>query len=185
MTATSKALLIITALLAVSAGFLLNKQQLNEAEQIDTSALLSAALISMTPALEKEGESNETKTTIRPLLGELNLVNFWASWCSPCREEMPMFNALYQKHQDRNFQVIGVTIDSQEKAQPLLDSMDIKYPIVYAERTGFELMEQTANPNGLLPYTLLLNKSGDMLEAKLGKLNEQQLNEWLAKHLTN
>lgn len=180
MTGNNKALLIITALLAIAAGFLLNKQQLTEAEHIDTSALLNAALVSTS---SNNDQQELTQTSIRPLLGDLTLVNFWASWCSPCREEMPLFNAIYQKYLDKNVQVIGVTIDSIDKAQPLLDSMDIKYPIVYAEKTGFELMELTANPNGLLPYSLLLGKSGEMLEAKLGKLDEKELNAWLAKHI--
>ncbi|NNC99867.1 MAG: TlpA family protein disulfide reductase, partial [Gammaproteobacteria bacterium] len=113
----------------------------------------------------------------------LTLVNFWASWCAPCRQEMPVFEAMVRSAGQRGFQVIGVAIDSPEKAQPMLDSMDISYPILYAEQTGIELMAAVGNPQGLLPYSLLLNQQGEVLEQVLGRIHEEDIVDWLQEYL--
>ena len=65
----------------------------------------------------------------------------------------------------------------------MLDSMDISYPILYAETTGSSIMESVGNPQGLLPYSLLLDKNGNLLEQVLGQIHEQQIVDWLAKYL--
>jgi len=121
-------------------------------------------------------------------LGELTLVNFWASWCAPCRHEMPIFETMYRhaKASDSShsgFQILGIAIDSRDKAQPFLDSMDITYPILYAEKTGYVLMESVGNQQGLLPYSILLDKDGKIIEKILGRINEQQIAGWLESYL--
>lgn len=121
-------------------------------------------------------------------LGELTLVNFWASWCAPCRHEMPIFETMYRQAKasdssQSGFQILGIAIDSEDKAQPFLDSMDITYPILYAEKTGYELMDSVGNQQGLLPYSILLDKDGKVLEQILGRINEQQIAGWLEQYL--
>jgi hypothetical protein len=61
--------------------------------------------------------------------------------------------------------------------------MDISYPIFYAEKTGMQLLEETGNPQGLLPYSLLLDQDGNVLDQILGKINETQIQAWLNAHL--
>ena len=122
--------------------------------------------------------------TVGDQLGELTLVNFWASWCAPCRHEMPIFETMYRQAKasdssQSGFQILGIAIDSEDKAQPFLDSMDITYPILYAEKTGYELMDSVGNQQGLLPYSILLDKDGKVLEQILGRINEQQIAGWL------
>ena len=121
-------------------------------------------------------------------LGELTLVNFWASWCAPCRHEMPIFETMYRQAKasdsaQSGFQILGIAVDSPDKARPFLDSMDITYPILYAEKTGYVLMESVGNPQGLLPYSILLDKDGKVLEQILGRINEQQIANWLESYL--
>ena len=81
------------------------------------------------------------------------------------------------------FQILGIAVDSPDKARPFLDSMDITYPILYAEKTGYVLMESVGNPQGLLPYSILLDKDGKVLEQILGRINEQQIANWLESYL--
>ena len=111
------------------------------------------------------------------------MINFWATWCTPCRQEMPLFESMYQLHQTNGFNVIGIALDSASKAQPFLDSMDISYPILYAEQTGMVIMEENGNPAQLLPYTLLVDKNGSVLEQKIGQVHEQDISAWIKAYL--
>lgn len=171
MSANNKLLLGLVAVVALVIGVAVNSPR--PSSITNTDALLNAKL-----------QSTTTPPTVGSQLGELTLVNFWASWCAPCREEMPIFEAMYRQHKASNFQIIGIAIDSTEKAQPFLDSMDISYPILYAENTGMQIMEASGNPQGLLPYSLLLDSNGAALEQVIGKINEQDIANWLTQYLS-
>jgi thiol-disulfide isomerase/thioredoxin len=173
MNTSSKALLPIIAIAAFAVGVIVNSAQLDS--DIDSQTLLAAQLLS-DPVTNK----NEA---VGDYLKELTLINFWASWCTPCREEMPVFEVMVQSNAALGFQVIGIAIDSPEKAQPMLDSMGITYPILYAEQTGMLLMEASGNPQGLLPYSLLLNSEGKVLEQRLGKIHLQDISIWIEQYL--
>ena len=92
---------------------------------------------------------------------------------------MPLFETMYRLHQNNGFKVVGIAIDSPTKALPFLDSMGISYPILYAKQTGMVLMEENGNPAQLLPYTLLLNENGEVVEQKIGQVHEQDIETWL------
>ena len=176
MTNQNKVLLIFIAIAAFTVGVAFNTSGTQPASEAAT--LLNAKL-----------ETNDARTgasgvaSVKNELGKLTLVNFWATWCSPCRDEMPLFEAMYRLHRDSGFGVIGVAIDNPSRSQPFLDSMDISYPIFYAEKTGMQLLEETGNPQGLLPYSLLLDQDGNVLDQILGKINETQIQAWLNAHL--
>jgi len=173
MSAANKVLLLIIAVAAFGIGMVVNSAKVSA--QINTEPLLSAKL------MKADGTSNSQPLSAD--LKKLTLVNFWASWCAPCREEMPIFEAMFRANKNRGFQIVGVTIDSPEKAQAMLDSMDISYPIHYAEQTGMQIMETAGNPQGLLPYSLLLDEDGQVLEQILGRIHENDINNWLNSYL--
>ncbi len=176
MTNQNKVLLLFIAIVAFAIGIAVNTSRTETVSE--ASALLSAKL-----------ETSDAKTatsgtdTVQNQLSELTLINFWATWCSPCREEMPLFEAMYRLHKKDGFSVVGVAIDNPSRSQPFLDSMDITYPILYAENTGMQLLEKTGNAQGLLPYSLLLDKDGNVVDQVLGKINQAQIQNWLNAHL--
>jgi len=170
MSAQNKILISLISIVAFTIGIAIYTMRANG--EVDEHALLTAKL-------QKPGGTG----SIQENLGELTLVNFWASWCAPCREEMPVFEMMYRGAKQDGFQVLGIAIDSPEKAQPMLDSMNITYPILYAENVGMQMMNVSGNPQGLMPYSLLLDKQGNVLEQVLGKIDEQQIAAWLSAHL--
>jgi len=175
MSASTKVLIILIAVFAFGVGWVVNSAQVES--EFDTETLLKAELlIADTPDLTTSGRVEEE-------LKQLTLVNFWATWCAPCREEMPMFETMYRQHKELGFQVVGVTIDSVEKSVPMLDSMDISYPILYAEKTGMQIMASVGNPNGLLPYSLLLDSKGAVLEQKVGTVHADDIAAWVETFL--
>ena len=70
-----------------------------------------------------------------------------------------------------------------ERAKAVFDSMDITYPILYAENSGMKILKASGNPQGLLPYSLLLDKQGQVIDQVLGKIDEAQIRTWLDEHL--
>jgi len=182
MSASNKILVGLVALIALALGAYFNSAQ-HDIEDVSGSPKVIQDTLLQANLITSNGSS-----LVGDQLGELTLVNFWASWCAPCREEMPVFETMYRQANSTDskfngFQIIGIAIDSQDKTQPMLDSMDITYPILYAEKTGYTLMESTGNPQGLLPYSLLLDKDGKVLEQVLGRIHEQQIAGWLEQHL--
>lgn len=170
MTIQTKILITLIATIAFAIGFVVNSSYMEK--RADISPLLLAEL-----------EQGDGIARIGDQLDELTLVNFWATWCTPCRDEMPLFETIYRLHQADGFKVIGVAIDYPSRAQPFLDSMDISYPILYAENTGMQLLESSGNPEKLLPYSLLVNKEGEVLDQVLGKIDETQMRAWISQHL--
>ncbi len=116
-------------------------------------------------------------------LSKVTLVNFWATWCAPCREEMPVFNAVFQKYQDKGFGVLGLTIDNSEATEAFIQQLGITYPILMAEQEGWDLLSKTGNPKNLMPYSFLIDKKGLVLEKKLGPLHAEELEAWVNKYL--
>lgn len=174
MSNATKVLLLLTAFIAFAIGAAVKlKGSHIEQNSIDATGVLAAKL------LTAEGESR----TIDQYTKQLTMLNFWASWCSPCRREMPLFENVYREHQDQGFTIIGVALEAPETSQPFLDSMDISYPILYAEKTGFDLMELAGNQKGGLPYTVLLNSAGEVIDSQIGEIHEPDLRAWLSSHL--
>ena len=178
MSASNKALIAFIAVVAFVVGAAIKLTRVSD--DVDTQTLLQAEL--SVHSIENEtGEAQYTPDSIKNLLGDkLTLVNFWASWCAPCREEMPLFEAMYQRGRAKGFQVVGIAIDSPDNAKPMLDSMGITYPILYAQQTGMTVMQSAGNPQGLLPFTLLLDENGEMIDHVLGLVHEKDILTWLS-----
>jgi len=171
----NKALILMTAIGAFAVGALVHHSHTYDVNSVDTHVLLNAQLL--------DSHNTQSLKQVNQYTEKLTLINFWASWCAPCRDEMPLFEAMYQIHNKDGFQIIGIAIDSPEKAQPMLDSMGISYPILYAETAGMDLMSSSGNPQGLLPYSILIDQQGNAVEQVLGKIDETKIANWIQKHL--
>ena len=113
--------------------------------------------------------------------GKRVVLNFWASWCAPCLEEMPMFVELQAAHGARGVQFVGVAIDAPDKARALAQRLKLNYLNLVGEADAMEVARQYGNTNGVLPYTVLINAQGQ-IEATLGGLvRRDALETWLTK----
>jgi thiol-disulfide isomerase/thioredoxin len=100
--------------------------------------------------------------------GKALLCNFWATWCAPCREEIPLLNAAQQKHGVKSLQVVGIAIDNATNVFEFAKSTNIGYPILLADATAIEVMRRLGNRGGGLPFTVALDRHGRLVERKLG-----------------
>ena len=93
--------------------------------------------------------------------GQVLLIDFWASWCIPCRKEMPMFNALRAAYRDQGFEVVGLAADEVEKVRKFLDEVPVNFPIVYGD--VFDVMDlstEYGNSFGGLPFSAFIDRDG-------------------------
>ena len=107
--------------------------------------------------------------------GKVLVVNFWASWCPPCVEEMPTLDLLQQEFLQQNVLFVGIGIDSPSNIREFLKSTPVSYPIVIGGLEGSNLSKQMGNAQGALPFTVIINGKGKAIYSKLGKIDEEEL----------
>ncbi len=110
----------------------------------------------------------------RPLV-----VNFWATWCPPCVEEMPDLQRVRDEYRARGVEVIGVGIDNAAKIREFRDRLGITLPLLVASAGGTELGRELGNRAGVLPYTVLVAADGKVVQRKVGQVKPAELRAWL------
>lgn len=109
----------------------------------------------------------------RPLL-----LNFWATWCPPCVEELPLLNAFYGAQRERGWQVVGIAIDKPESVRAFVQRIPLDFPLLMAGLPGTELSKQLGNSANALPFTVVFNRSGEAVDRRLGKVDADDLAGW-------
>lgn len=115
--------------------------------------------------------------------GQVVLVNFWATWCPPCRHEIPYFVDIYQEKKDAGLVIVGIAFDDLASVQAMREELLISYPLLLADDQARAIAQAFGNKNLGLPYTVLINREGKIVEKRLGLLSEKMLRGWLMKHL--
>jgi len=111
--------------------------------------------------------------------GRVLVCNFWATWCAPCREEIPLLIATRQKYGSSGVEIVGIAIDNADKVREFSTSFNISYPVLLAEAGGLDLMRQLGNTGGGLPYTVIADRRGSPVHRKLGALKQAELDGFL------
>lgn len=103
------------------------------------------------------------------------LLNFWATWCPPCRKEIPAFIQLQDDYRERGFQVIGVAIDDKTAVQDYADGMGINYPILIGNTEALQVSSDYGNRFGRLPYSLVIDRQGIIRYVGQGELDYEDI----------
>lgn len=112
--------------------------------------------------------------------GQILVCNFWATWCAPCIEEIPLLMSARKKYAPFSVEIVGIAIDNGAKVREFSASLKISYPILLAEVEGLDLMRRLGNNSGGLPYTVVADRQGRLVHRKLGALKQAELDAILA-----
>jgi thiol-disulfide isomerase/thioredoxin len=112
--------------------------------------------------------------------GKTVLINFWATWCAPCRQEMPMLMDLQRKHGAEGLQVVGIALDDVRQVRDFVETYGISYPILMGETDVFETSAAYGNTEGVLPFSLLVDNLGIVRWQYAGKIKQEQITDILS-----
>jgi len=107
--------------------------------------------------------------------GKILVINFWATWCPPCRKEIPEFVKLQEEMSDQGLQFIGIAIEDAEPVKAFMAEIPFNYPVLIGENGGMSLSARLGNTIGILPFTVVIDRSGKVAHAHSGPFMREQL----------
>lgn len=116
--------------------------------------------------------------------GRPTLVNFWATWCAPCLREMPLLQSLFEQNRE-HLHVVGIAVDEPGEVGAFVERLGITYPILIGTSDVRETGKRFGNPDGMLPYSVLVDAEGIIRWRHLGELEEPMLQDALQPLLTS
>ena len=160
-------LLGVAAAVALAAGVYFGMDRMRAAP---SPAQAGAALAGL--ALPDAGGNEQRLDQWR---GKVLVVNFWATWCAPCREEMPEFIKAQQQHGARGLQFVGIAVDQADKVDQFAKEIGLNYPTLIGGFGAMELSKSLGNNLMALPFTVVVDRKGDVVHTQLGELKPAKL----------
>jgi thiol-disulfide isomerase/thioredoxin len=109
--------------------------------------------------------------------GKNRILNFWATWCAPCRREIPLLKAFQNEQGDNGFQVIGIAVDLPESVANYAEAAQFNYPVLVGEQDAMAIAESSGVEFVGLPFTMFVASDGELLGAYVGELHQSHLDE--------
>lgn len=192
-----KILLVLVAFAALAVGFYFSTMQFRQpAKPVVPATSPPPAPTSTSPSTDhslgligerrpdfKIGSQNGEWVTADDFAGKLLLVNFWATWCAPCREEMPMLVDLQSQYGSEGLQVVGIALDDVQKVREFVQAFSITYPILVGSADVMAVNQSYGNQSGALPYSVLVDQQGIIRWQFSGTLQHDELVEILQEWL--
>lgn len=140
-----------------------SEQSSTDSQSVSNLAAASTAKTSIIGKMRPDFSLPDVEGITHPISewdGKVLVINFWATWCPPCRKETPAFVALQEKYGAHGLQFIGVAIDEKDPVIDFMDTYGVNYPMLLGELDAIEIGKQYGNRFGALPYTVVIDRTG-------------------------
>ena len=107
--------------------------------------------------------------------GKARLINFWATWCAPCRREIPLLKKTQTAHAENNLQVIGIAVDDLEPVIAYAEEAEFNYPVLIGQEDAMAAAEASGIEFIGLPFTMIVAPDGQLIKAHIGEIHEDQM----------
>lgn len=112
----------------------------------------------------------------------LLVLNFWATWCGPCKDEMPMLARMQEKYAVQGLQIVGIAVDSRENVAKFSQNSPVGYPLLPDEVRAIEFSKRLGNRLGLLPFTVVVKPGGEVIFSRVGTIAEPEMIDFVMKN---
>lgn len=167
-------MMLALAAAGLVAGYFFNSWQHEQKLSTTKVANSNQALVSNIRPLFKLKDLEGNIRDVKEWDGNVLMVNFWATWCPPCRKEMPAFIELQEKYADKGFTIIGIAIDEKQAVIDFTEPMGMNYPILLGEHEGMPLTTAYGNRLGVLPFTVFIDRQGNIVHRTRSELSFAQ-----------
>ena len=172
---TSTLMMVGLAAAGLASGYLFNSWQHDKKlAELKVSTSKEAATSTIRPLFKLKDLEGKVRD-VKEWDGQVLMVNFWATWCPPCRKEIPAFIELQEKYKDKGFKIVGIALDEKEAVINFTDPMGVNYPILMAEQEGILLSKAYGNRLGVLPYTVIVDRKGNIVHRQRTELTFKQV----------
>lgn len=109
--------------------------------------------------------------------GSHRLLNFWATWCAPCRREIPLLKAFQDEHGPAGFQVLGIAVDFPEEVAKYAEEAEFNYPVLTGQQDAMAVAESSGIEFIGMPFTMFVTRDGEYVGSYIGELHQSHLDD--------
>lgn len=162
--------LIVAGVAAAFAAYQHKQRPTEPASHVGPAKGAAAALL-QAGFIDVEGK----RQSLSQWRGKVIVVNFWATWCPPCRAEIPEFIQMQEIYQSQGVVFVGIALDQKDKVQAFVDEVGINYPVLLGGVEAVDLARQAGNRVGGLPFTVVFDRAGEIDATEMGEVNQVRL----------
>jgi thiol-disulfide isomerase/thioredoxin len=168
-------LALVVAILAVAAGVVIYQRQ-------ESAPAASRGAAQTLFAAQFPGTDGKPQA-LSQWRGQVLVVNFWATWCDPCREEIPTFIKLQAQYSDRGVVFVGIAVDQRDKADSYAREFGMNYPVVIGGIGSMDMARELGNTKSVLPFTLVIDRAGNIVLSQYGAISAARLEAAIQKQI--